>query len=123
MQYPAGYLFVATILSSEAAEVQSHTLLALHSAAHLQLWGGAKGRHEEGLPGAHLPQAPAEVPVAGGHDVAAVLAHALADAVVRVGAGVHAGQALHAGVLHASVLRQMACCISAPFSSLSAEDF
>ncbi len=48
---------------------------------------------------ARLAQPPAQVAVAGGHDVALVLPHALADAVVRVRAGVRAGQPLHARVL------------------------
>ena len=62
---------------------------------------------------AHLPQPPPEVPVTCGHDVAAVLAHALADAVVRVGAAMHAGQALHPGVLHGGAPSQVACSVTA----------
>ena len=47
----------------------------------------------------NLADAAPQVAVARRHDVAAVLLHSLADAVVRVGARVRAGQALHAGVL------------------------
>ncbi len=43
---------------------------------------------------------PAQVSVAGSHDVAAVLLHALADAVVGVRALVRARQPLNARVLH-----------------------
>ena len=50
---------------------------------------------------AHLADAAAQVAVAGGDDVAAVLPHALADAVVRVRARVRARQPLYARVLQA----------------------
>lgn len=46
-----------------------------------------------------LPDAAAQVPVAGRHDVALVLLDALADAVIGVCAAVHAGQHLQARVL------------------------
>ena len=47
----------------------------------------------------YLAQPPPEIAVAGGHDVAAVLPHALADAVVRVRSAVHARQPLDPRIL------------------------
>ena len=47
----------------------------------------------------YLAQSPPEVAVTCGHYVAAVSPHALADAVICIGAAVHAGQALYSLVL------------------------
>ena len=62
---------------------------------------GARGRQQATL-STDLADAAPQVAVAGGHNVALVLPHALADAVVRVGAAVAAGQALNARVLQAA---------------------
>ena len=47
----------------------------------------------------HLAYSPAQIPIARRNDVALVLLHALTQAVVRICALVHAGDALTAGVL------------------------
>lgn len=48
---------------------------------------------------AYLSQPPPEIPITCGHDVAPVLLHTLAYAVICIGPAVQAGQPLHSRIL------------------------